>query len=372
MAGRKLKYFANVFLLFVCIFFSNGLMAANLVTADGVALITSADNKSLFRTRAIENALQNLLFQGSQTVDSFSIVENGQILLDQVHLASKLGIQKYDVVEEKIKGKFYHVTLNVVISSKIETEETTQCLRASPPEIDLFANLKVDYNKIPAWVLFSNDYLKKIIINHDFKHKLREPTFKSQSQIKANSLYSLYKSDNSDQIAKNYYKLNVSVSVEPFQNNNMLEENLDLKISVKSHISRKNRKILEKEAVSYFPIVRKSLNGLLSLVSRKNWPSTENDISKFVLDSIDQQLGDLKCLNLNPKIHAQSGNAYLDYGSYDGIQPTDMFLVRNNEAKKIYFRLDSLDDHQTKIKLISKVEDLKGLIGSEVEVVSGS
>ena len=178
-------------------------------------------------------------------------------------MASKLGIQKYDVVEEKIKGKFYHVTLNVVISSKIETEETTQCLRASPPEIDLFANLKVDYNKIPAWVLFSNDYLKKIIINHDFKHKLREPTFKSQSQIKANSLYSLYKSDNSDQIAKNYYKLNVSVSVEPFQNNNMLEENLDLKNFSQVTYFKKKQKNPRERSCKLFPDCQKEFKWAL-------------------------------------------------------------------------------------------------------------
>ena len=116
MSGNKFKNFTNVFVLITCLVLSNSSQAANLVTTHGVAAITSNLDKNLFRTRAIENALQNLISQGSQTVDSFSIVENGQVLIDQVHLASKLGVQEYSVVKEEIKGKFYHVSLNVVVN----------------------------------------------------------------------------------------------------------------------------------------------------------------------------------------------------------------------------------------------------------------
>ena len=101
----RFKYFASCLLLIACLALSNISRAANLITTDGVAVITSKIDKKLFRTRAIENALQNLVSQGSQTVDSFSIIENGKVLLDQVHLASKLGIQEYSVIKEEIKGK---------------------------------------------------------------------------------------------------------------------------------------------------------------------------------------------------------------------------------------------------------------------------
>ena len=79
MVRGRFKYFASCLVLIACIALSNISRAANLITTDGVAVITSKIDKKLFRTRAIENALQNLS-QGSQTVDSFSIIENGKVL----------------------------------------------------------------------------------------------------------------------------------------------------------------------------------------------------------------------------------------------------------------------------------------------------
>ena len=147
MVCSKLKYFASFLVLFTCLALSNISQAANLITTDGVAVITSKLDKKLFRTRAIENALQNLVSQGSQTVDSFSIVENGRILLDQVHLASKLGIQEYSVIKEEIKGKFYYVTLNVMVNDDQGKETNELCRRAVPPSMDLSVNIEIEKNK---------------------------------------------------------------------------------------------------------------------------------------------------------------------------------------------------------------------------------
>ena len=129
----KSTIYLRCLVLIVCILISNSLRAENLVRTEGVALITSSLDKSIYRTRAIENALQNLAFQGVQTLDSFSIVENGKVLLDQVHLASKLGIQEYSVIKEEIKGGSYHVTLNVVVNNEQSKNQNNLCQKAAPP-----------------------------------------------------------------------------------------------------------------------------------------------------------------------------------------------------------------------------------------------
>ena len=64
MVRGRFKYFASCLLLIACLALSNISRAANLITTDGVAVITSKIDKKLFRTRAIENALQNLVSQG--------------------------------------------------------------------------------------------------------------------------------------------------------------------------------------------------------------------------------------------------------------------------------------------------------------------
>ena len=372
MSGNKFKNFTNVFVLITCLVLSNSSQAANLVTTHGVAAITSNLDKNIFRTRAIENALQNLISQGSQTVDSFSIVENGQVLIDQVHLASKLGVQEYSVVKEEIKGKFYHVSLNVVVNDGYNKKKNNICRKAAPPAMDLSLDLEIEKYKLPAWVLFSGDFINQAITNHEFEPNLLKSNSQNKIQDQATLLYSLHKNDNAKKSSDNLYKLHASVIVEAIYNNKFLDKNLDLKVTMSSFISREGEKILERNIIDYFPIIQKNLNGLLSPVTRKDWPSTKKNMKNFVLEKLDQQLADLNCLNFYPKIYVKSGEAYINYGRLDGIMSSDMFLVKNGNAKKIYFQLESLNEYQAKIKLISKIESLEDLIGSEVEVVSGS
>ena len=135
---------------------------------------------------------------------------------------------------------------------------------------------------------------------------------------------------------------------------------------------RKDKKILEQIKQEHFTIEQKNLNGLFSPVTRKDWPLIKDKMANFILETIEQQLSQLNCLKFLPKIQAKSGKIVLDYGSYDGITPSDMFMLKNGNAKKIYFRLESLEEHQTTIKIVSKVESLEALVGSTVELVSGS
>ena len=55
----------------------------------GVAAITSNIHVKEYRKRAIENALQNIAFEREQALTSFTIIENGQLLLDQVRSTSR-------------------------------------------------------------------------------------------------------------------------------------------------------------------------------------------------------------------------------------------------------------------------------------------
>lgn len=371
MVVRRIKYLRCIVLI-VCILISNSLKAENLIRTEGVALITSTLDKSIYRTRAIENALQNLASQGVQTLDSFSIVENGKVLLDQVHLASKLGIQQYTVIKEEVKGRSYHVTLNVVLNNEQSKKQNNLCRKAAPPALDYSIVLEKKLNRMPAWVLFSDDFINQALATHQFEPKLEKPSRHTKQQIQAASLYDLYEKDNVGQSPVNLYKLHTRVVIEPSHNANLVEKKLGLKITIFSNVTRKDKKILEQIKQEHFIIEQKNLNGLFSPVTRRDWPLIKDKMANFILETIEQQLSQLNCLKFLPKIQAKSGKIVLDYGSYDGVTSSDMFMLKNGNAKKIYFRLESLDKHETTIKIVSKVESLEALVGSTVELVSGS
>jgi len=91
-------------LVFCVLFFVAGSVnAASTVISEGFATITSSINSKEYRKRAIENALQNIALEREQALTSFTVIENGQMLLDQVRSTSKTGIVSYKILKEAKK-----------------------------------------------------------------------------------------------------------------------------------------------------------------------------------------------------------------------------------------------------------------------------
>ena len=85
--------------------------SASLIRSDGTAVITSQIDVSEYRKRAIEDALQNISLQTGIELNSFSLIENGKILMDQVQSVSTSNILEYKILSEKVEANNFHVTL---------------------------------------------------------------------------------------------------------------------------------------------------------------------------------------------------------------------------------------------------------------------
>ena len=364
-------FFGGIFFL-TSLVFTNVSSAASLVTVNGKALITADVDNDLFRTRAIDNALQQLTSYGEQQLDSFSIVENGQVLIDQIQLASKLGVQSYTVVKEEILDKYYYVSLNVIVTDKPPEKLDNKCFKASPSAVDFSLKLEFNKNKMPAWVIGLDEMIAKAIDKHEFKPILNQLKSNMKSQENSSSLYSVYEIKDTSGRTENLYKLYASISIDPHKNHNFFEKKLDLKVTVRSNIFRKSSKISESKTSDSFPILQKNFNEIFYVKSRKNWPNKKIEITRFIIASLEKELQRLGCINFSPEILVKSGQPFLDYGSLDGIKLSDMFLVRSNNSKKIFLQIEDLDQHETKLKMISNVKVLKEVVGSQVEVISGS
>ena len=67
------------------------------VESEGTALKTAELPYSVYEARAISNALQLVLHTGAQSLDSFSLVENGKVLFDQISAQSIRNTRVYGV-----------------------------------------------------------------------------------------------------------------------------------------------------------------------------------------------------------------------------------------------------------------------------------
>ena len=106
---KHIKFISFVITIFLLA--SGSVHAASTVVSEGVAAITSNIHVKEYRKRAIENALQNIAFEREQALTSFTIIENGQLLLDQVRSTSRAGILSYKVLREERKNKNYYVKI---------------------------------------------------------------------------------------------------------------------------------------------------------------------------------------------------------------------------------------------------------------------
>ena len=61
---------------------------------------------------------QNISTNQNIRLNSFSLVENGKILVDQIQSSSSIEILSFEVIDEKIKTNIFHVTIEALIQDK--------------------------------------------------------------------------------------------------------------------------------------------------------------------------------------------------------------------------------------------------------------
>jgi hypothetical protein len=155
-------------LIFCALFIASGSVnAASTVISEGFATITSSINSKEYRKRAIENALQNIALEREQALTSFTIIENGQMLLDQVRSTSKTGIVSYKILKEAKRNKTYYVKIEAVVRDADQygqsQDNSVSCRKTNLPAIDLDVALVIDPQQFPPWMDLNTAWLKQQI-----------------------------------------------------------------------------------------------------------------------------------------------------------------------------------------------------------------
>ena len=129
-----------------------------------MAIITSQIDKKEYRKLAIEDALQNISTNQNIRLNSFSLVENGKILVDQIQSSSSIEILSFEVIDEKIKSNIFHVTIEALIQDKRnannEAKPGTQCRQTKIKELDLITKIRLDEQNFPIWLDFNSRWLR--------------------------------------------------------------------------------------------------------------------------------------------------------------------------------------------------------------------
>ena len=186
--------------------------AATTVISEGVANITSTLGDNIYRKRAIENALQNIAISTGQALTSFTIVENGQMLFDQIQSTSTAGVLSYKVLSERKKNKQYHVKIEAIVEDHRKQnfdEKLPSCRPTNFPAVDFTFNVKIDPQQFPPWMGLDREWILRQLAQKNYKPDLVLTSNKS-SKNSDMDLYTLFDNQSQNKSASLLSKLSAS------------------------------------------------------------------------------------------------------------------------------------------------------------------
>ena len=357
-------------ILFICISITPLKSLAGLVSTSGQSLITSSSNVEEYRQRAIENALQNIINNKQLYLNSFSVVENGQVLFDQIQSSSKAGILSYEVVNEYIKDNIYNVELEAIVNEGVETTQEERCRNTKISQVDFNISLSGNTLKLPAWFSLSNEWLEKEIKKQKFSYSLNFVTKQNAKKSSADP-YRLFEPENNVAYDQNPYELNIIASYNLLKKDYILLKNEFLELSTQATIFRFGKPILIQKDKKQFRMGQIFGVNLPVTASRNLWDQSKKDLLVALYEDVQSFLDELNCVNIEPKLKVEGSSNYISFGEKDGIKSDDIFVVASNDPKKLYFKVTRISDHRTELELISKSQKVKDLMGQRLELVEG-
>ena len=362
--------------LIFCAFFivTGSANAASTVISEGFATITSSINSKEYRKRAIENALQNIALEREQALTSFTIIENGQMLLDQVRSTSKTGIVSYKILKEAKKNKTYYVKIEAIVQDADQyggsQDNAILCRKTNLPAFDLDLYLNIDPQQFPPWMDLNIAWLKEQIKKAGLNPK---PSFvlRNQKRTKSSDLYTLFEDNNTNVSSKNLYHVILKLNFSAARNEAFFIKNKILNLALTSKVLRDGTSVQDVSENFEFTISKKFGTGIPIQNNKKIWQNERDKISSTIIDTIQHRINQLKCISTSATLKKKNKKYFIEHGTIEGIKSTDIFILETAETQKFYFKVIDLHEKETYLELISEVGNINFKDSHTVRIVEG-
>ena len=369
-SARTISIFLTGFI--IVLFVNSGIKAASLVKSDGMAIITSQIDKNEYRKLAIKDALQNISTNQNIKLDSFSLVENGKILVDQIQSSSSIEILSFEVIDEKIKSNIFHVTIEALIQDKRnannEAKPGTQCRQTKIKELDLITKIRLDEQNFPIWLDFNSRWLRDKLGEINSLHGVNVK-FPQNKPSEGEKLYTLYEKQETVE-NPNLYKIVLNLSFEKKIERSLISKTSLMSLQISTRLIRGERTLNTHNNEFEFGIYN-SFTDLSRLSSkRQNWKVRRELVMEKIQAELKKPVYALRCISISPKILLINNNLSLEYGSLDGLTKNDMFEVALDNGDKIFLKVAKIEPHNTTLEAISQREKLSLLEGRTAKILS--
>ena len=359
----------RILFCFVLMALSTSLQAERFVVeSEGTALKTAELPYSVYEARAISNALQLVLQTGAQSLDSFSLVENGKVLFDQISAQSNVQIAGYRVLSTKDHGDKVSARLEILLLPENQNETQISCRQ--PNNLDLafkWQGLSIK-KSLPFWVQFDELSLTQTIeamMAANPKFNFQE---NNSDRSSTSSSYSLYESGNTPKRSIPNYLLTLSLDLDA-KTTHVIQRKKVLVVKAKSELFRKSKALNGTETKTEMEIEKSGMFVAGSNSRRRDLESIQEAVFELAVGSITQTLHHLECMNFSGKIKLKNENLEIDYGLQDGLSPDDIFSSIQSGTQQYYFTVKQMNNTSTTLHALTQGKTGKYFDGLSIKLL---
>ncbi|MDA8839725.1 hypothetical protein N8Z94_05285 [Planktomarina temperata] len=359
----------RILFCFVLMALSTSLQAERFVVeSEGTALKTAELPYSVYEARAISNALQLVLQTGAQSLDSFSLVENGKVLFDQISAQSNVQIAGYRVLSTKDHGDKVSARLEILLLPENQNETQISCRQ--PNNLDLafkWQGLSIK-KSLPFWVQFDELSLTQTIeamMAANPKFNFQE---NNSDRSSTSSSYSLYESGNTPKRSIPNYLLTLSLDLDA-KTTHVIQRKKVLVVKAKSELFRKSKALNGTETKTEMEIEKSGMFVGGSNSRRRDLESIQEAVFELAVGSITQTLHHLECMNFSGKIKLKNENLEIDYGLQDGLSPDDIFSSIQSGTQQYYFTVKQMNNTSTTLHALTQGKTGKYFDGLSIKLL---
>ena len=359
----------RILFCFVLMALSTSLQAERFVVeSEGTALKTAELPYSVYEARAISNALQLVLQTGAQSLDSFSLVENGKVLFDQISAQSNVQIAGYRVLSTKDHGDKVSARLEILLLPENQNETQISCRQ--PNNLDLafkWQGLSIK-KSLPFWVQFDELSLTQTIeamMDANPKFNFQE---NNSDRSSTSSSYSLYESGNTPKRSIPNYLLTLSLDLDA-KTTHVIQRKKVLVVKAKSELFRKSKALNGTETKTEMEIEKSGMFVGGSNSRRRDLESIQEAVFELAVGSITQTLHHLECMNFSGKIKLKNENLEIDYGLQDGLSPDDIFSSIQSGTQQYYFTVKQMNNTSTTLHALTQGKTGKYFDGLSIKLL---
>ena len=359
----------RILFCFVLMALSTTLQAERFVVeSEGTALKTAELPYSVYEARAISNALQLVLHTGAQSLDSFSLVENGKVLFDQISAQSNVQIAGYRVLSTKDHGDKVSARLKILLLPENQNETQISCRQ--PNNLDLafkWQGLSIK-KSMPFWVQFD-----ELSLTHTIEAMMaanRKFNFQENNSERSttSSGYSLYENENTPKRSIPNYLLTLSLDLD-VKTTNVIQRKKVLLVKAKSELFRKSKALNGTETKTEMEIEKSGMFVGGSNSRRRDLESIQEAVFELAVESITQTLHHLECMNFSGKIKLKNENLEIDYGLQDGLSPDDIFSSIQSGTQQYYFTVKQMNNTSTTLHALTQGKTGKSFDGLSIKLL---